>query len=218
MAPSLGSTSTTLGLSENKKEKQMRKFLALLILMGSLAASGMAQGNYSKVDIFGGFDYSRLSTAITPVASASGFDSSVRYNFTKVVGVEGDISGVFQTVSGSFIGVSGNYPGHYYSFMGGPVVLISSKSRVKPFVHFLVGDTRVSSSAKAGSVTVSASSSGLTAMVGGGVDIRVNKHLSIRAAQVDWVYERYGLTDTSAAGNFRIVTGLVLNLGNKNGR
>lgn len=176
----------------------------------------MAQ-DYSKVDVFGGYQYTHFAGSISPVSSANGWDGSFTYNLNKNIGVTGDVNGAYQTISGSSIGVSGNYPGHYYSFTGGPTITFPTKGKAKPFVHALFGDARVSSSASANGVTVSASSNGFTSMIGGGLDLKLNKHISFRIFQADWVYYRFGLLGASigSSGNFKLASGIVFNLGGK---
>lgn len=195
----------------------MQKLLVLVVLLGF--SLPMVAQDYSKVDVFGGYQYSHLASSISPVAGANGWDGSLTFNITPEIGITGDFNGAYQTVSGSYIGVSGNFPGHYYSFAGGPVFSFNSRGMVKPFVHVLFGGARVSSSATASGVTVTASSTGFTTLFGGGVDLRLTKHVALRLVQGDWVYYHFGsigsLTSTSSSGNFKIASGIVISFGGK---
>ncbi len=199
----------------------MKKILALVVFLGLTSLSLVAQDtskvdpDFSKVDVFGGYQYTHLGSAISPVASAQGWDGSFTYNINKNFGVTADINGAYQTVSGSYIGVSGSFPGHYYSFAGGPTYSFTSKGKFKPYVHALFGDARVSSSASADGVTVSASSNGFTTLIGGGLDMRLSRHLALRLVQADWVYYHFGLTGTSSANTFKVATGVVYRFGGK---
>jgi hypothetical protein len=68
-------------------------------------------------------------------------------------------------------------------------------------------------------VTVSASKNGLTSIFGGGVDLKLNKHVSLRLVQPDWVYYHFGrvgsISSTNSAGNFKAATGVVFNFAGK---
>lgn len=190
----------------------MRKVLLLTIFLGCSSVPVFAQ-DFSRFETFGGYQYTRLSTTISPVQSANGWDGAFTVKLTKQFGITGDFTGAYQTVSGSYINVSGTFPGHYYTFAGGPMVSFPSKSRLTPFAHALFGGIRVSSSASADGVTVGASKTGFTTMLGGGLDVRLNPHISIRAVQFDWMYDLFSgvgpLGITSTAGNFKIATGVV---------
>ena len=65
---------------------------------------------------------------------------------------------------------------------------------------------------------VSISENGFTMIFGGGVDARVNKAISIRVVQADWLYYHFG-SDTvesvtipsfSQSNNVRVSTGIVI--------
>jgi hypothetical protein len=169
----------------------------------------MAQ-DYSKVEIFGGYQYTHVGTDISPVATANGWDANVTYNINKLVGVEGDFTGAYQTVSGSYAGLSGNFPGHYYTFAGGPVVSFPAGDKLRPFVHVLFGGARLSTSVSASGITVSGSMNGLATLVGGGLDLKLSKHISLRLIQADWVLERFTLAGASltSSDNIKIATGV----------
>lgn len=176
----------------------MQKFVVLIVFLGLLALPLMAQ---PKVEVFGGYQYLHLSSDLSPVANANGWDASVTANINKHFGVTGDFSGAYQTVQG--VGI------HIYTYSGGPVLSMDSGGKINPFAHVLIGGARVSGS-KGG---VSVTDTGYTVMAGGGVDFKVNKAVAVRLVQFDWVYYNLGgsafLPSTSNSGNVRIATGLV---------
>lgn len=198
----------------------MHKLLMAVLVLGCCSLPAMAQ-DHSKVEVFGGYQFTHLGSGISPVVTANGWDSSFTFNINNTVGLTGDFSGAYQTVSGSFIGASGSYPGRYYTYAGGPAFSFNSQGKVKPFLHVLVGAVRVSSSASAGGVTVSASKTGLASIFGGGVDLKLNKSVSLRLVQVDWGFYHFtpsavttsGTTlissGVNSAGNFKVATGVL---------
>jgi hypothetical protein len=103
-----------------------------------------------------------------------------------------------------------------YTFMGGPK-LSARLGAVTPFAHFLIGAAR----AGTGTRGVSIADTALAAAVGGGVDIRVNNSMAIRAAQVDYLMTRFRTYPDYFYGNyserqnnFRFSAGIVFLLGN----
>jgi hypothetical protein len=203
----------------------MQKLLSVLAFLVFTSLPLMAQ-DFSKVDVFGGYQFSRLGSEITLVPNANGFDGSVTYNVNKKFGLEGDFNGAYQSYNsvvaaelGEATGV--NVPAHFFTYSGGPVVSFRSKSRVTPFAHVMVGGARRSIAASASGVSVSIPSNGYAITAGGGLDMKVAKHVSIRLVQVDWVDYHFGSllgvsgTGTSSAANFKLATGIVFNLGGK---
>jgi hypothetical protein len=63
----------------------------------------------------------------------------------------------------------------------------------------------------------------LAILLGGGVDVKLNKHFSLRLAQADWVYysKLWAVSGvpfgTSRVGTFKVATGLVYTFGGKKG-
>jgi len=187
------------------------KKLLLLAFVAGLSLPLLAQ---DKVEVFGGYQYLHngqvtVNGVSLPSQSYNGWDASARFNFAKFLGAEGDFSGSY---AGSYANVSGISP-HVYTYAGGPVVSIRV-GNIEPFAHVLFGGTRLSLSQS----SVSVSTNGYTVMFGGGVDAKLNKLLSIRLAQVDWLYYHLsgfsfqGQTTPSFSGsnNVRIATGIVL--------
>jgi hypothetical protein len=186
----------------------MKKF-CVFIFVGLLLLSlpVMAQDN-SKVEVFGGYQYLHIgnnsSAGLDNSQGFNGWGAAAQYNFNKNFGVEGEFGGAYATVSGV------NF--HIYDYTGGPVVFTNVGS-LKPFAHVLFGGTKLSGSQSG----VSISFNGFTTLVGGGLDVRVNKSLAVRLAQFDWLYYHYGsktiggttVPSFSGSNNIRIATGVV---------
>jgi opacity protein-like surface antigen len=187
--------------------------VASLMLLVPLAA--LAQAEYPKAEVFGGYSYFRANP---DEMNLHGWEASVAANITNWFGVEGDFSGHYgsPTIYGfeiPYVDVNVNS----YTFMAGPKLTYRSGS-IAPFGHFLIGAARAST----GAYGYSLSDTALAAAVGGGIDINLSKSVAIRAIQADYLMTRFqtgsqlffsGFDDRQ--NNFRLSAGLVLKLGNR---
>ena len=98
------------------------------------------------------------------------------------------------------------------SFLAGARVSIRKHKRVTPFVHALFGPTRVSVRSTENGETSSDSDTGFSMFLGGGLDIKVNDHVAIRAIQIE--YGRANLFDESQTRG-RVSVGVVFRFGKK---
>lgn len=149
-----------------------------------------------RVEIFGGYSWfnpGEVDGFALP-SIGKGFNAAVTWNFNRYFGLTADFSGHFH----DDLDV-GNY-----TF--GPTVRYPI-DRFVPFAHALFGFQNVSP------VFID-SHTGFAMAVGGGIDIRMNRWLSWRAIQVDWMPSShdFGLLDDSF-NSTRLSSGLVLNLG-----
>ena len=155
----------------------MKEFFVLVVLVNFLSLPLLAQ---DKVEVFGGYQYLHTGNITvdgqTDPNSSQGFNgwnASATFYFSKYLGVTGDFGGAYASIEGVL--------GHVYTYTGGPV-LSFRKGKINPFVHLLVGAVDLGASEDG----VSASRTGLTAMFGGGADLRVLRRLSWRA-QMDYL-------------------------------
>ncbi len=149
------------------------------------------------------------------------------YNVSRYVGIKGDFSATYN--SKRFTGEAGGIGGpvtisvknnnSLYNFLGGVQIKDNSREgRFKPFVHALVGaaHARVKISDYTCSPTVncpiptfadtSFGETGLAGAFGGGLDIRLNDKVQLRAFQVDYNPTRI---DGNTQNNIRLGIGLV---------
>ena len=104
-----------------------------------------------------------------------GWNASFAGNITKHFGLETNISGNYWNAPVDFVSTN------YHIFAGGPRFSFPT-DRVTPFIHFLVGLSRGSSSL----FGFSASANFLTLMPGFGMDVNLNRHFAIRVIQADY--------------------------------
>jgi hypothetical protein len=172
----------------------MKAFLGLIVCVGLLSFPLLAQ-DYPRAEIFGGYQFTHLGGSGTDI-NANGWNASLTGNFNSWFGVAADFGAVYKTISG----VSTNV----YTYTGGPVVALNSRGQVNPFVHALFGGAHAGASLTG---VGSASDNGFTTMLGGGVDVKLNRLLAVRG-QADWVY--YHFNGNGESHNVRVSTGIVL--------
>jgi hypothetical protein len=193
-------------------EDCMRKILLSIFLAFLIPVAAMAQMEFPRTEAFGGYSYFRANP---DVLSLHGWNGSVTGNITSWFGIEGDFSGHYGSpkVFGfgiPFVDISS------HTYMAGPRLTYRTES-VAPFAHFLIGGARASTGAFGASIADTA----LATVVGGGLDLNLNKSLAIRVIQADYLMTRFqtgpqilfsGLSDRQ--NNFRISAGFVIKLGN----
>ena len=166
----------------------MRKTLITLALVLGMGLPVLAQEN-SKAEIFGGYQYSRISGA-----NFNGWTGAFTANVNNWLGVKADISGAYKSESGASL--------HEYNFLFGPQVSYNHSDKVKPFAHALFGVSH----AGAGFFGLSATENAFGMALGGGVDVGFNKNIAVRLVQADYFLTRFG---GASQNNARISTGLV---------
>lgn len=145
----------------------MKKIWLGLILIftfsGLVAAQQKSDENY-KGEVFigysGSFDFADGGSL------RNGFDASAVYNFRRYIGVKGDVSATKDFNDTSTFQVSGGVQFKDNSK--------KDEKRVKPFGHVMAGFGNQSNYGD-----------GVSVIVGGGVDIKVNDKIDIRAVQYD---------------------------------
>jgi hypothetical protein len=167
---------------------------------------------FPAAEIFAGFSYLSFDPqGVTTRLNMYGWNASVTGNPIKWFGIEGDFGGHYRANCGGVIGLT---CGHA-SFMGGPKLAFRS-TWVTVYAHGLFGidDGSLSFSG------VSVSDKPFAFAAGGGVDIRVARHLSVRPAQFDYFMTRHAIAAAAAQGltlqpqnNYRFSTGLVFTFG-----
>jgi len=194
------------------KEAYMRKLWLGISLMLLIPIAAMAQVDYPKAELFGGYSYFRANP---DEMNLNGWNASVMANITDWFGVEGDFSGHYGSprvlgLDVPFVDVSS------HTFMAGPKLTYRSNS-IAPFAHFLIGAARAST----GAFGYSLSDTALATVIGGGIDINLSESVAIRAIQADYLMTRFhtgpqiffsGLDDRQ--NNFRFSAGIVFKLGN----
>lgn len=202
----------------------MKKFILSLLLTVLCALSGAAQSDeYHKVEVFGGYSNNQVDVGSDPDAreffsdrlSFNGFNASVVGNVSRFVGLKFDVSGHYksQTINVPGTNINAKTDFSLYNFLGGVQIKNNSKERrIKPFAHALAGVGRIKADIGGtfcntpGIECPNVSETGFAAAVGGGLDIRASRRVSISAVQLDYNPIRI---NGETSNNIRIGVGIV---------
>jgi len=179
---------------------------ALLVLSALPLASQTGETQPAKVEVFTGYSWMNSNSTISgtktiggvavPVTerlkdAKSGFVVSGSYFFNKWFGLTLDTGAHF----------GNNYD--YDEVLIGPTIRFPAE-HTQPFIHALGGWTRLSPG-----IQNSNDVFGLAG--GGGIDLKVAKHLNIRLVQADYIYAQhnYGAGNPKYVDNVRLAAGFV---------
>jgi outer membrane immunogenic protein len=179
----------------------MRKLLVLCGLTLLAAASAGAQES-KGFEVSGNYQFVRIN----PGNGASGINcqggsGSFGAYLTPRIGVVGDFGGCKVT------GLPSGTTSHELSYLFGPRVYFPTHGRVFPYVQTLFGGEQFSAGATG---LGSASSNAFAMTAGGGADVTLTRHVSLRAIQVEYLYTHFGGANQN---NLRIQSGLVWRFG-----
>lgn len=176
----------------------MRKALVFLPLL-LLPVSAWGQQAMPQVEIFGG--YSNLTANLTGSSfNLNGFDVSVAENMNKWFGGALEVSSHFGTEAG--------FKSDTQSYAYGPVFSYRKNPKVVPFCHALLGAERGGPEY----LDISKPEYRFGMYAGGGLDVKVAKHVALRLFQADYLLTRFS---GARQDNLRVSAGIVLLLGKK---
>ncbi len=200
----------------------MHKFiitLGLMVIFG-ISISAQSTSDYHKAEFYAGYVNNQVEDG-RAILKPSGNFSKVRESFNGF-----EISGVGNI--SRYIGIKGDFSAAYrnkedsravYNFLGGVQLKDNSKtgSRIRPFGHLLAGaattkfkfDTVSQPLCNQPNIVCNNTNirrTGFSAVLGGGLDIRVSRRVSVRAIQIDYNPIH---PDTNTQDNFRIGFGVV---------
>ena len=177
----------------------MRKFIAVIAAVPVFALVAGAT-DVPKMETFLGYNYVRFNpnSDVFPSFNANGGGGQFVYNFNKWIGAAVDLGAVTR---GSFDNF--NVDATVINFVAGPRITYHNHSRFVPFAQVLFGGAYSTASAEVtllgGAVIppgtilpspvtarVNASNTGFAMMAGGGLDIKVSKHIALRPIGADY--------------------------------
>ena len=126
-----------------------------------------------KVEVFGGYSWAG--------ANFHGWNASVTGNVTKGFGITADSTGHYGNELAGPILIKQDA----HSFLFGPRYAFRGK-RFTPFIYGVLGATRFHQSAVIAGQRLHESDTGFSSAVGGGLDIKVNERVAVRAFQIDY--------------------------------
>jgi len=212
----------------------MRKYFVVVGLLLLTAGLALAQ-DYPTVETSPQFMYIRTpisfnipgGPSVSQSFNCAGGGGTLAYNFSSLVGIAADLGGCKyfgQTVPAP---ISSNINGTAFTFLFGPRLTFRSKSPFQPFAELNFGGMRISVSCENNPSnctdefgTGSRSKTAFAMTVGGGLDIKMNKKVSLRLVQAEYLYTRFGndcnltvCTWNNNQNSFRLKSGIVINWG-----
>lgn len=187
-----------------------------------------------KVELFLGYSrfgtWSNDTTTGNRMVGLNGGSASIAFNFNRYIGLVADIGGYDDsqlelTGNGTNEPLVVNSSGTAYTFLFGPRLSFRNSTRFTPFVQGLVGGVHASEvtvSDCTGSACIPLPAQLAFAMTaGGGFDIRLTRHFSLRPIQAEYMMTRfadvtYGSTGVATTENdLRLSSGLVFGFGGR---
>jgi outer membrane immunogenic protein len=176
-----------------------------------------------------------LSTLAAPSANAQSIDAGVNYNYVHTNAPPGQC-GCFSLNGGSaWLGL--NLP-HSFSLVGevasqhghdpqtlGDLTLTSFLTGIRyshkrtthlvPFAEVLLGAAHAGGSLAPGSTDIAGSSNAFAMAAGGGLDVNINQHFSLRAIQADYYFTQFKNGVNNHQNNLRLGFGVVIRFGGR---
>ena len=205
----------------------MPKLVLGLILIACLGLVCNAQtSGDQKNEFFAGYSFQSAdinTLTIDPQrTSQNGVNLAYTRNVTRDLGITGDFSAHFLKTTQDITGGTISFNSKSFNFFIGPQYKFTNKTRVTPFVHALAGLSNnrssyrtIATGATTPAADVSRSITDFGLALGGGLDVRVNKRVSIRAFQIDYnpvfVQSRpqFGINGGRRFDNVRFSIGIV---------
>jgi len=208
----------------------------VLVVMLSVAVPTLAQDIvWPKLELGVQYSYLRLAptTRYTQHHNLQGGGGSLTYNWNEFLGLTGEVLAYTSNTNAFTIppntifplGATGTAQGLALTYIFGPQMKGRSSHRLQPFAHLLFGGAYTNiydvnlkglcSPPQGGSCSVKAPTGNTFALdFGGGLDIPLNKSISFRPVEIDYMLTRFsnGLTGSGNQNNFHYSAGLVFTL------
>jgi len=175
------------------------------------SVSARAQGTstpLTRIDVSAAYSYVNAGAADSGgTFNVHGGSGSVAYNLNNWVGLAADVGGYHFTT------LPAGLDSNMYTYLFGPRFSFRNSGRITPFAQVLFGGGRVNAS----SGGIQAGENGFATAFGGGVDLPLYRHISLRVLQADYLLTRFPRNNGSTAtqNNIRISTGLVIHFGSR---
>ena len=161
----------------------------------------------SRIELYGGYSYIRFNinasaSALQPPSetfNANGAGGQLVYNVSNWLGVLGDVSGYWAT--------NATKAGAAMPYLLGPRAHLR-RGNITPFAQVLAGGILTSSG-----IQTSGWQSHFAMAIGGGVDVRVSRHISIRPVEAEYFLTTIPDGLNNRQNNFRASAGIVLRFG-----
>jgi hypothetical protein len=211
------------------------KLTNILVLLGMLLLSMATWAQeWPKVEVGGDYSYLRFAPSgpYTSGHSLNGGGGSLVYNWNEYLGLKMDLQGYTSNTTSFAIpptvtfpnGLIGNVQGNMFTYLFGPQLKVRAH-RIQPFAHLLFGGAHTNVYGNAFktlcqpilgncSVSKAPTANAFALDFGGGLDIPINRTISFRPVQIDYLLTRFSnpFTKTSNQNNFHYSVGIVFTL------
>ncbi len=177
----------------------MRKISVLLAIVVVFTLGAFAQ-DQSKAEVFGGYQYTSVDDNINGSGHVglNGWNAALTGYVTEHLGITADISGAYGTPN--VAGFDVKTKDYFYLF--GPTVRTAAGDKASVFVHALFGGAHASGEVSG----ISATDNAFAMALGGGLDVKASKNVSLRVGQFDYLYSHFS---GEKQNNFRYSAGVV---------
>jgi hypothetical protein len=186
----------------------MKNSLAVTSLFAALvgATALQAQSLAPKLELYGGYDYTRFNinsdVAGQPPSqtfNGNGGGGEVTYNANNWLAFLGAVDGLWATNSSK--------AGAAMPYLFGPRAYLR-RGKVTPFANVLFGGVLTSSG-----IATFGWQSHFAMAAGGGIDVRVSKHVALRPVQAEYLMTKIPDGLNNRQNNFRVGAGIVFRFG-----
>jgi hypothetical protein len=181
-------------------------FAAVLVFASVSAAPTLWAQEPSKLELYGSYSYIRFNVNAKvngqppfQTFNANGGSGELTYNLNNWLGVLGDAGGYWAT--------SATKQGAAFPYLFGPRVSVR-RGKVMPFAQVLLGGVLTSSG-----IEQTGWQSHFAMTAGGGIDVKLSKHFSIRPLQADYFLTKIPDGLNNRQNNFRFGAGIVFRFG-----
>ncbi len=202
------------------------KFAAFLITFVLLFGVAAIAQDVPRADLFLGYSFLRANSARNiPAFTANGGLGSFGVNLNNHIGFEFEFGGFH---NGNIHNVQ--FDTTMMTYLFGPRFSLGRSRRVDPYLHTLFGGIHLTTSlpvtvaatptSAATTTRIAASQDNFAMALGGGLDVKMNRHMTLRPIQLDYVMTR--LEDFGQSGipsqnrnqhNLRYAAGLMFTFG-----
>jgi hypothetical protein len=226
--------------SVSRLDKRWRKGkmnLTKAVVLGAILMLGLAAWaqEFPKAEVAIDYSYARYSpsASYSKGHSLNGGGGSVTFNINEYLGIKMDLQGYGSNHSGFNIppnstfptGLNGSVQGNLFTYLFGPQIKVHAH-HFQPYAHLLFGGAHSNVYGNAFrticqpivgvcGISKAPSSDAFAMSFGGGLDIPINKEISFRPAEVDYLLTRFSnpLTGTNNQNNVQYSAGFVFTVG-----
>lgn len=201
-----------------------RTMICLFGFLFLVPITSFAQDETPKAELALAYSYIDAHPSIPQITSfnLNGGGVAFVYNVTPMIGIKGDF--MAYTGGGGLLRTpifAGTVNGNLFTYMFGPQVKKHS-GKVNPFGQALFGAGHTNtysqfSNIEAGLFSAPSTSNNAFAMeFGGGLDIKLSEHISVRPVEVNYLYTQFHTTNiNNSQNNFKYVAGINIGFGEK---